>query len=71
MSGPAETAGTSHPAPEAEEPEVRDTEQEIASGRTAGTPPGVLFAVVVAIACLVFVALTLAAVAYFATDFFG
>ena len=71
MRGPAETAGTSHPAPEAVEPEARDAEQEIASGRTAGTPAGVLFAVVVAVACLVFVALTLAAVAYFATDFFG
>ena len=66
MRGPTDTA-----APEAQEPPVRDIEQELAGGRTAGTPAGVLLAVFVAIACLVLVALALVAVAYFATDLFA
>jgi hypothetical protein len=55
---------------ETQQPPVRDVEQEVAGGRTAGTPAGVLLAVVVAVACLVLVALALVAVAYFATDWF-
>jgi hypothetical protein len=51
--------------PETQEPPGRDVEQEVAAGRTAGTPAGLLLAVVVTVGCLVLVALALVAVAYF------
>jgi hypothetical protein len=64
---PAETAG-SGPEPAAEEPEARDVEQEVASGRTAATPVGVLLGVVVTVACLVLVVLVLVVLALFGAD---
>lgn len=63
-----ETTGPFRHAPEAQEPEARDTEQEVAGGRTAGTPAGVLFAVIATIAVVFIVVLVLAVLAYVGTD---
>jgi len=58
MRAPSDTAA-SRRKPEAEELPARDVEQEVASGRTAATPVGVLLGVVVTVACLVLVVLAL------------
>lgn len=59
---------TSGRKPEAEEPTARDVEQEVASGRTAATPVGVLLGVAVTVACLVLVVLVLVVLALAGTD---
>jgi len=51
-------------APEAESPEIRSTEQEVASGRTAATPVSVIGGVVGVVALAVAVVLVLVVVAY-------
>jgi hypothetical protein len=63
-----ETTDPPRRVPDAQEPEARDTEQELAGGRTAGTPAGVLFAVIGTIAVVVLVVLVLAVLAYVGTD---
>lgn len=50
--------------PQAESPEVRTGEQEVAAGRTASTPVAVLGGVVGVVALAVGVVLVLVAVAY-------
>lgn len=57
-------AGLEHAAPEVERPETRSGGQEVASGRTAGTPVAVLGGVVGVIALAVAVVLVLVIVAY-------
>jgi hypothetical protein len=65
LRAPADTSGSGR---EAEEPEARDVEQEVAGGRTAATPVGVLIGVIVAVACLVVVVLVLVVLALAGTD---
>jgi hypothetical protein len=67
LRAPADTSGSGR-EPEAEEPEARDVEQEVAGGRTAATPVGVLIGVIVAVACLVVVVLVLVVLALAGTD---
>jgi len=64
VSRPTRDAGTESTAPEAESPDARTTEQEIASGRTAATPVSVLGGVVGVVALAVVVVLILVVVAY-------
>jgi hypothetical protein len=64
---PADTTGSGGNA-ETEEPPSRDAEQEVASGRTAATPVGVVLGVAVTVACLVLVVLALVVVALAGTD---
>jgi hypothetical protein len=51
-------------APEAERPAARTEEQEVAGGRTASTPVGVLGSVIFVVAVAVLVVLAIAVVAY-------
>lgn len=55
MVGPAEHGGTHARVPEAETPAPRSGEQEVAGGRTAGTPVAVLGTVVAVVAAAVIV----------------
>lgn len=64
MSHVTRQAGLESDAPEAESPEVRTGEQEVASGRTASTPVTVLGGVIGVIALAVGVLLILVAVGY-------
>jgi hypothetical protein len=64
---PADTPGSGR-EPDAEEPAARDAEQEVASGRTAATPVGVLLGVAVAVGSLVLVVLVLVVLALAGTD---
>jgi hypothetical protein len=50
--------------PEAESPDARTDEQEVASGRTAATPVAVLSSVIVVVGALVLVVLAIVVVAY-------
>ena len=56
--------GLDEAAPEAESPEGRSGEQEVAAGRTASTPVAVLGGVVGVVALAVVVVLVLVVVAY-------
>ena len=67
MRAPTDTPASGRP-PEVEEPEARDVEQEVAGGRTAATPVGVIVGVAVTVACLVFVVLVLVVLALAGTD---
>ena len=64
MSRVTRQAGLESDAPEAESPEVRTGEQEVASGRAASTPVTVLGGVVGVIALAVGVVLVLVVVGY-------
>ena len=64
MSRSTHEAGLHEPAPEAERPESRSGEQEVAAGRTAATPVAMLGGVVGVIALAVAVVLVLVVVAY-------
>ena len=64
MSRVTRQVGLESDAPEAESPEVRTGEQEVASGRTASTPVTVLGGVVGVIALAVGVVLILVAIGY-------
>jgi hypothetical protein len=64
MNRPAAGAGERGSVPEAQTPDARTDEQELASGRTAGTPVAVLSSVIVVVAALVLVALVIVVVAY-------
>jgi hypothetical protein len=68
MQAPADMTTSGGRKPEAEEPTARDVEQEVASGRTAATPVGVLLGVAVTVACLVLVVLVLVVLALAGTD---
>ena len=64
MSHPADGGEPAH-APEAESPNVRTEEQEVAAGRTAGTPVAMLGCLVVVIGCAVAVVLALVVLAFY------
>ncbi len=64
MSGAPRHAGLDEGAPEAESPEARSGEQEVASGRTASTPVAMLGGVIGMIALAVVLVLVLVVVAY-------
>ena len=51
--------------PEAERPDARTEEQEVAAGRTAATPVAMLGGLVVIIACAVVVVLGLVVLAFY------
>ena len=63
MSRSTHEAGLHEPAPEAERPESRSGEQEVAAGRTAATPVAML-GVVGVIALAVAVVLVIVVIAY-------
>jgi hypothetical protein len=67
LRAPPDTAGSGR-KPEAEEPPARDVEQEVAGGRTAATPVGVLLGVTVTVAGLVLAVLALVVFALAGTD---
>lgn len=64
MTGPSNGAGAETRVPEAESPTARTGEQEVAGGRTASTPVTALLGVILAVACLVAVALAIVILAY-------
>jgi hypothetical protein len=64
VSRPATSADERGRVPEAESPPARTDEQEVASGRTAGTPVAVLGTVIVVLAVLVLAVLAIVVVAY-------
>lgn len=65
MSQPADSAGEGTHVPEAERPDARTEEQEVAAGRTAATPVAMLGGLVVIIACAVVVVLGLVVLAFY------
>ena len=64
MSHARRHAGLDEGAPEAESPDARSGEQEVAAGRTAATPVALLGGVVGAVALAVVIVLVLVVVAY-------
>jgi len=64
MSRP-DDVGESRHVPEAESPDARTEEQEMASGRAAATPFAALGSLVVIIACAVAVMLALVVLAFY------
>jgi hypothetical protein len=66
MSRPADSAGDEPDrVPEAESPNVRTTEQEVAAGRTASTPVALLGSVVFLVGCAVAIVLGLVVLALY------
>ncbi len=65
MSRSTDSASESGHVPEAESPDARTEEQEVAAGRTAATPFAALGGLVVIIACAVAVMLALVVLAFY------
>jgi hypothetical protein len=59
MSRPADSVGRPHPVPEAQSPDARSPEQEVAAGRSAATPVAVIGTVVLVVAAAVAVVVAL------------
>lgn len=65
MTRPESSTGEPASVPEAESPEVRTEEQELAAGRTAATPLFALGSVALLIACAVAVLIALVVLAMY------